>query len=1625
MKRFLILIMISLLIFPIFSLIISARYHDITIDGIFGDWSGVPLLVGDARDVELERYDLSECYMANSNPFLFIRVDRYAPGGETYALSMSIYLDTDQNADTGASVRGIGADYYVGFSYGDPGHNSLFRRSGASWIPVTDAPFAFGTADSRCGYETRLFQDWIGNPGGIDVVFWIHNLNDQAPDSGYVSFYPWPTAHIEDVQTDKSSYSFGDQIELRVDVDTNKPSQDIKWLAELFDPNGNRQDYIYWQEYTVYGTEEDYWIPDEYLDIPSAGVEGSWRIRIRLRDQEGTDPDEDVRSIYRDVGEAPVPDFSIQVDPESGEVQVPPGGSKTAQVTITPIEGYSYTVYLSASGQPSGVTVTFNPDYATPTFTSTMTIQVESTAPIGSHPIAITGTGSDSPPTVHSETYTLTLTAAPPPPRTIFLKSKTTDGLENIGTIAFAGILYDLPNSLQKADGSYTVLAHPPGSYSFHHWEYSRGVSISPAEKYSNPAQVSIGDNGELTAVFFFDIKLVFSTGEKYYPVMGLGYDGDKDITNNYANYQESFHAIPDVDQDGVKDAPAYLYRKSDGSSTVLEYWIYYAYDNKKIGGLPLWRHEHDFESVYLWIDSSFVITKIALNQHYWTNNYWRVIPINIFIGVEEGGHGMMMLDSTFNTLKPDNSDLEPSFNGVFSGSSDIATLYPWKTYTGSPLDDGFGDSSNLMKARWEWGPFPFIGTAHVDMNIFFPLISIDYIGIGLSVFESIKRPTLLISSSPVDDWQGSSIQYKYYITAPWIREEFEDPSLQSIRLGYSHYLAKKCATFIVNWATLGVKGTIYKLTIGMVKFSFWKLPDVLGIINDPANLTVIDEYGNILGYRDGVLVNEIPEATVVADNENFGIWFISNNMTNFEYSILGEVRQTYNFSVKATWFNQTIPSVEFDAIDISLRSGSNHIYEIEWTLLEAGQNGTTVSVDNNGDGTIDQIFQTGTSLESEQMFRAHNLDTGFCYATIQEAIDDPATLDGDTIKVLAGTYYENIGTTKSLTLTGENSSPIVDGGGKGIVVYVTADNAAIKGFEIRNGENGILLENVENCSILDNHVYSNQGGVVLYNSSNCHICCNNADNNNNVGIRLGFSSNCCIWNNSANNCVVAGIRLDLCPNCSIMFNKIYNNAWDGIYVDSSPIDFINEPGYCIVSSNDASYNSRHGIRIGFSINCSISFNNVSNNGESGIYLPAVSSCSVYGNNIRNCQRGIVLKYSRTRDNRIFHNNFINNSHQVHIEDSTTNAWDNGCEGNYWSDYKEKYLYATKNRFGIWDTPYLINENNSDRYPLANFYWNPGDVNHDLKVDMWDVACVAKAFGSYPGFPRWEGHADITGREDLPDDQVDMRDVALAAKNYGKSPRIPIGWINGTVRDADTGLPIPGATVTAYELSGVTDAAGFYELEVVPGTYDVTADMTGYVSTTYVDVSVGADEIVTVDFALSPAVETETAVFNPDTLDSNFIFSIYTMPVGSRFNATVRLYDAADLFAYLVNLNVNDSLLNITNAWIPEWDAEWVFSDASATLPIVPVFYDLDADNYIETVKIGGTILIGESVSITNGLLCIIEFEIISAPITGLASCNLSINNTDTYLLGLDLNELTTIKTDGYYEIQAPAVYIA
>lgn len=371
-------------------------------------------------------------------------------------------------------------------------------------------------------------------------------------------------------------------------------------------------------------------------------------------------------------------------------------------------------------------------------------------------------------------------------------------------------------------------------------------------------------------------------------------------------------------------------------------------------------------------------------------------------------------------------------------------------------------------------------------------------------------------------------------------------------------------------------------------------------------------------------------------------------------------------------------------------------------------------------------------------------------FVTIQEAISSPLVSPGDTIRVKPGVYNEHVIVDKAVSLIGEDHmTAIIDGGGIGTVVNVTASNVYFSGFTVRNGDYGIFVFGSTNSIVSGNNVNSNEWeGIWLDHSNYSVVSENNASNNRYDGIWLTHSSHCTVDKNTVDNNYAYGIIADkFSNNCMISENNATQN-WIGISVER-------ESHNCAVTENNANNNQYHGIQTYLSQNCTITRNNAdsnfyygiyayfsndsvisrntaNNNGE-GVYLMQSDRCTVDKNELHNNYYGLWLVYSdhctaagntvsnnttgihlySSNDTSVYHNNLLNNTNQVELIESYDCDWDNGYPsgGNYWSNYfaVDHFSGPGQNESGsdgIGDTPHVINVNNTDNYPLMNQWTN-------------------------------------------------------------------------------------------------------------------------------------------------------------------------------------------------------------------------------------------------------------------------------------------------------------------------------
>jgi len=348
-------------------------------------------------------------------------------------------------------------------------------------------------------------------------------------------------------------------------------------------------------------------------------------------------------------------------------------------------------------------------------------------------------------------------------------------------------------------------------------------------------------------------------------------------------------------------------------------------------------------------------------------------------------------------------------------------------------------------------------------------------------------------------------------------------------------------------------------------------------------------------------------------------------------------------------------------------------------------------------------------------------------FRSIQEAIN-AARHPEDIVRVHNGTYRENVVANKTLALVGENSdTTIIDEGG----VLIIANNVSVSGFTIRNFA-GVYISHSYGSAVNGNIISGNWYGAGIYIEYSNHI---HIENNILTLNNPPWQSGIITITDSRENVILAneiynieqshGIALERSSGNIISGNNITGGYGGVALIDSNDN---------ILSNNKVMRTYTSGITLSGSSNNIISDNNIQESPletwwRYAIELDESSSNTITANNISQCQNGILLgrsssnnvissnridncKYwdggaiyiSASLNNRIYHNDFVDNKKQVQSY-SSSNVWDDGYPsgGNYWSDYNG----YDSNHDGIGDTSYFIDENNTDHYPLMVPYVVP------------------------------------------------------------------------------------------------------------------------------------------------------------------------------------------------------------------------------------------------------------------------------------------------------------------------------
>ncbi|MBN1358114.1 right-handed parallel beta-helix repeat-containing protein [Candidatus Bathyarchaeota archaeon] len=278
--------------------------------------------------------------------------------------------------------------------------------------------------------------------------------------------------------------------------------------------------------------------------------------------------------------------------------------------------------------------------------------------------------------------------------------------------------------------------------------------------------------------------------------------------------------------------------------------------------------------------------------------------------------------------------------------------------------------------------------------------------------------------------------------------------------------------------------------------------------------------------------------------------------------------------------------------------------------------------------------------------------------------------------------------------------------------------NVTVRNTRIVNFEVGVwIFAYSSNNTVTENTFVANDFplsiSVSSYNTVSENVL---TDNNNGIWLdtAIGYG------NVSSNYNLISGNNITLsfwdaialangASNNTIIGNNAVNNQY-GITIGNLCNDNIVSGNFVDMTE------SGWGIRIEYhGYRNIISGNNIRNSGY-GFYFFRASYNNISENNVVDSTYGVY--FFESPDNKFWHNNFIENTQQVDIDLDSANVWDDGYPsgGNYWSDYSG----SDANGDGIGDTPYIIDANNTDNYPLMTALGVPVEKSFNVTVGETD-----------------------------------------------------------------------------------------------------------------------------------------------------------------------------------------------------------------------------------------------------------------------------------------------------------------
>ncbi len=335
------------------------------------------------------------------------------------------------------------------------------------------------------------------------------------------------------------------------------------------------------------------------------------------------------------------------------------------------------------------------------------------------------------------------------------------------------------------------------------------------------------------------------------------------------------------------------------------------------------------------------------------------------------------------------------------------------------------------------------------------------------------------------------------------------------------------------------------------------------------------------------------------------------------------------------------------------------------------------------------------------------------------------AATDGDRVEVPRGIWRGPIRIEHRITLRGNGG--IIDGGGKGTVIVITAPGAVVEGLTVRASGSNLSGMQPDSCIwieksatgavVRDNNLPDCAFGIWVNETAQAQLIGNRiygrteqrpTDRGN--GIQLFNGSKLVIRGNIVTG-ARDGIYVSAVEDSLIEDNQVRNQRYGVHYMYSyrntlrNNLSEDNRSGFALMESqhlivvgNIARHNENHGILFRDATGCVIRDNQLIENGE-GLFFFSSADNQIQGNRMVGNEVGAKI-WAGSQRNDISGNAFIANHQQVFYVGATDLVLGTNGPGNFWSDY----VGWDQNGDGIGDRPYRMASFTSRlvyKYPAA------------------------------------------------------------------------------------------------------------------------------------------------------------------------------------------------------------------------------------------------------------------------------------------------------------------------------------